>query len=202
MIIRILQGKDNVEILEKDGTGHEYFKEIEIKKLIESLSVYHKKPQVRRPAILFNDQIIGASSDCIVIKQSERKRDVAFKDKVYNINFPNAIYIIDFSDNLIKSIEAYCYTEYKGAKTKLYEYSMPNMLSGNMICIGGAPREINNNEFAEALEKIIYAPYSHNTVGGLKGFRGTLEYFEFLEKEEFPYDLLISQNKKLQEVIK
>lgn len=121
--------------------------------------------------------------------------------EAYKINFPNAIYIIEISGAKIRGIECYAYKEYRGEETELYEYPMPNELSGNHMCIGNADRIIEDNDIVGALEKIIFAPYSHTTFSGMNGFSNTQKYFEYLEKNEFPYKLMKSLRKKLGDVL-
>ena len=77
---------------------------------------------------------------------------------------------------------------------------MPNVLSGNMLCIGSADRTIRNNDIEGALNKIIATPYSHATFNGINGFSTTVSYFEYLEDNPFPYKLLRKLNRKLRDV--
>lgn len=121
--------------------------------------------------------------------------------KSYKINFPNAIYIIKFSNNKVNDIYAYSYAEYLGSETQLYEYPMPNELSGNKICMGSAKREIVEGNYVEALERIIATSYTHRNFSGIKGFSSSEKWFEYLSKNEFPYKLMRSLNKKLGDLI-
>ena len=121
--------------------------------------------------------------------------------KSYKINFPNAIYIIKFSNNKVNDIYAYSYAEYLGSETQLYEYPMPNELSGNKICMGSAKREIIDSNYIEALERIIATSYTHRTFSGIKGFSNSEKWFEYLSKNKFPYKLMRSLNKKLKDIV-
>ena len=155
-----------------------------------------------------NQQIIAIDEHYAVIKQEGKKRIVNYAENssgkmlVYNINFPNAIYIVYFTHERVGSIECYAYKEYKAEETELYEYPMPNELSGNKMCIGNAERKINDKDIVGALERIIFTPYSHSTFSGMNGFSITKTYFEYLESNDLPYTLMKPLNKKIKAVLK
>lgn len=149
---------------------------------------------------LLSQNVIGMGAGYTVIKQEEHIQYVTFNKTTYKINFPNSIYVVKHDGKKIKSIQNYCYKEYKGGNTELYDYAMPNVLSGNMLCIGTADRAIRNHDVEEALNKIIATPYSHNTFNGINGFSSTIKYFEYLEDNPFPYKLLKKLNRKLKDV--
>ena len=172
---------------------------------------FEKKAEDNAPTkniVLLNPQIIAIDEHYAVIKQEGKKRIVNYAESssgkmlVYNINFPNAIYIVYFNHEKVGSIECYAYKEYKAEETELYEYPMPNELSGNKMCIGNAERKINDKDIVGALERIIFTPYSHSTFSGMNGFSITKTYFEYLESNEFPYKLMKPLNKKLKDVLK
>ena len=77
---------------------------------------------------------------------------------------------------------------------------MPNELYGNKICLGTANLTIDDNDYVAALERVIFAEYTHTTFSGISGFTDTLRYFEYLSKNEFPYKLLKSLNKTLRTI--
>lgn len=82
----------------------------------------------------------------------------------------------------------------------MYEYAMPNMLTGNAMCMGSADKRIVDGDIEAALNKIIATPYSHGNFDGIKGFSTTVSYFEYLEDNPFPYKLLRKLNRKLRDV--
>lgn len=208
MIFRVDDNVSDVEILEYDKVSNkEYFSVIEIRDLIERLDTYADRMIssdgiIKNNIILMDDQIIGVGKNCVVIKQDEHKRIVTLQGTAYKISFPNSLYIVSFKDDLVTSIHAYCYKDYSGKTTRLYQYAMPNMLTSNRICMGSAPKKIESKDYVKTLEKIIFTQYTHMNVDNIKSFKRTDEYFRYLSKHEFPYDLLIDANTTLGKVIK
>ena len=124
MIFRVTDSNADVEILETDNIEKkEFFSTITVQDLMNKLKTFtenrnlYKKP---KEIILFDDVIVGAGNRCVVINQPEHKRIVTYDKKAYKISFPNAIYIMHYELNMIKSIEAYCYKYYKKSATKLF----------------------------------------------------------------------------------
>lgn len=150
---------------------------------------------------LLDEQIIAKSNRYVAIKQPECKKIVFFEGKgSYKINFPNCIYIMLLNRNKIVEIKAFAYKEYKGLDTELYEYPMPNMLYDNNICLGSAIRDINDEDYISALERVIATQYTHTHFSGVKGFTNSIKWFEYLEKNPFPYKLLKPLNYTLKKV--
>lgn len=204
LITRIQSSSDFVEILCKDGEK-EYFKEIEIDEYIKEIKK-HNTPsargyRVKDDILLLDDGFIGIGQFCKIIKQDEHHRIVTFKSKSYKINFPNSIYFLFHDEKKVTGIEAYSFKKYEGSKTKLFKYPFPNMLYGNAVCMGSAPKEITEENYVEVLEKIIFTQYTHSNVDHIKSFKDTIKYFEYLEKNKFPYDLLISLKQTLEWVV-
>ena len=71
----------------------------------------------------------------------------------------------------------------------------------NRICMGSAPRDIDPQNYKSALENVIYTQYTHDWVDDIKSFRNTAAYFEYLEKNSFPYNLLSPLNCNLSKVL-
>lgn len=196
---------NEVEMLEhNDITGKDYFESVSLELLIKTLSILSGRgnKNYRRGLVIVDDDMIAINENCIVTKQPEHKRIVIYKGKAYEINFPNSIYMICHEKSKIQEIEAYCYIEYKGADTMLYKYAMPNMLRGNRICMGSAPKNIDPRKYQEALERVIFTQYTHDWVGDVKSFKSTKDYFEYLENNRFPYDLLVPLNYTLKQTIR
>lgn len=206
MIFRILADGD-AEVLIHDAIKQkDIFKAVAIEDLMKSIKeIFIRTNPVqneKKDLLIVDENLIAINSQCIVMKQPEHKRIVTYKEKAYNISFPHSIYAICHDQGKITSIEAYCYKEYKGLETELMHYAMPNMLTGNKICMGNAPKEIDPHKYVEALERVIFTQYTHNWVDDVKSFKDTRTYFEYLEKNEYPYHLLMPLNKKLRDALK
>lgn len=205
LISRIIANKNTVELLTSEE-NKEFFKEIELKEYLETIkcfcSSFETYNNKKSDVILFNNNFIGVGQFCKIIKQDEHKRIVTYKNKSYKISFPKSIYFLYHDEKKVNGIDAYCYLIYDGPKTRLYKYPFPNMLTGNRICMGSAPKELNGNNYLEALENIIFTQYTHAHVENIKSFKDTITYFKYLENNEFPYDLLIPLKNTLQGVIK
>ncbi|MBS5368325.1 MAG: hypothetical protein KHY19_02485 [Coprobacillus cateniformis] len=207
MIARIGSDGYTVEIAYKENKIEPLFKRVTISEFIKTLedSFQSNNNHYKKDINMLNKQIIALDSHFVVVNQPEKQRIVTYVSngiEAYKINFPNAIYIIETSGDKIKGIECYAYKKYEGENTKLFEYPMPNELVGNHMCIGNADREIKDGNVIEALERIIFTPYSHSTFSGMNGFSQTKAYFEYLEKNDFPYKMMKSLKKKLKDVLK
>lgn len=205
MVVRFnSRSETDAEICIKKGCDFT-FKKVSLKKLLEILNTQLKVESKGGKIKLLDKQIIALGSNYVVINQPGHKKIVTLRyddfSKSYKINFPNSIYIIKFSNNKVSDICAYSYAEYLGSETQLYEYPMPNELSGNRICMGSAKREIIDDNYIEALERIIATSYTHRTFSGIKGFSSSEKWFEYLSRNEFPYKLMRSLNKKLGDLI-
>lgn len=165
--------------------------------LIKNFTTEGQSEEIR----LLDEQIIAKEKRYVAIKQPECKKIVFFEGKgSYKINFPNSIYIILFHVDKIKKIKAFAYKEYKGEDTELYEYPMPNMLGDNEICMGNSIKKIRDNDYVGALERVIATQYTHMHFSGIKGFSNSIKWFEYLEKNPFPYKLLKPLNYTLEKV--
>ncbi len=203
--MRINDINSDVDVLEYDGIQKkEYFSAMSIDSLIARLETFvdkRSKNNEKREIILFSDQIIGIGNNCVAIMQKDHKRIVTYDGKAFNISFPNSIYLMAYKGDKVDSICAYCFKDFIGKDTELYKYAMPNMLTENRICIGTAPKKIENKDYVKALEKIIFTQYTHIHTDNIKSFKETKKYFEYLSNNDFPYDLLISVHIKLKDVI-
>lgn len=208
MIIRLNSDQLDVEIAMCEDGCNPTFKKMKRSEFVRIVNDHflHRDDHYQKNIKIIDSQIIALDDHFVVIKQEEHKKIVTYScgDELftYKINFPNAIYIVEIDDNKIKSIECYSYKDYEDEKTALYEYPMPNELIGNHMCIGTADRTIKDGNIIEALERIIFTPYSHRTFGGMNGFSQSQAYFEYLEKNDFPYKMMKSLNKKLKDVLK
>jgi hypothetical protein len=176
------------------------FKKLSIDEVMMLINQCASQTIFSRKVNLLSQNIIGMGPGYTVIKQEGHIQYVTFNTTTYKIDFPNSIYVVKHDGKKIKSIQNYRYKKYEGGNTELYDYAMPNVLQGNMLCIGSADRTIRNNDIEGALNKIIATPYSHATFNGINGFSTTVAYFEYLEANPFPYKLLRKLNKKLKDV--
>lgn len=208
MIVRISSEHKDVEIAVKNDFDAPVFKKIEKKEFVRIVDNDFKSNEfnVKKDLFILDSEIIAMDYHHVVINQPERKRIVTYNDNgkilTYRISFPNSIYIMCFNDSSrINNIECYAYKEYKGEETELFEYPMPNELAGSNICIGNVDRTITDRKYVDALERVIFTPYSHSTFSGMNGFSQTKVYFEYLEKNDFPYRMMKPLKKKLKDVL-
>ena len=203
LILRITSANADVEMCEMDN-GKIRYKAVSKPVLIDKLNdMLTENVNSKKKIFLLNYQIIALNRTHVVINQPGNKKIVhlSVNGKSYKISMPNAIYIIEFRKNIITKIEAYSYKKYNGEKTELYEYPLPNELSRNTICMGTAPKEIEDDDYVQALEKVIFTPYSHIHFSGVNGFTKSAEWFEYLSQNPFPYKLLKPLKMKLGDVL-
>lgn len=198
-IIRLNNKKDDAELCIKRNKKI-IFKKLSIDEVMMLINQCASQTIFSRKVNLLSQNIIGMGPGYTVIKQEGHIQYVTFNTTTYKIDFPNAIYIVRYDNKIVKGIQCYCYKKYKVGDTELYEYAMPNMLTGNAMCMGSADKRIVDGDIEAALNKIIATPYSHGNFDGIKGFSTTVSYFEYLEDNPFPYKLLRKLNRKLRDV--
>lgn len=209
MIVKITNQSLDVEILVNDLIKKEIVeKKLSAEKFLEILNDEMNGDKNARPIKIkfIEPEVIGfgtsgdGSREVYIINQKEHKRYVTYSvgecNRAYSIHFPSSIYKVRVKHRRIESIEAFMYTEFKGKDTTLYKYAMANMLSGNNICIGNAERDVGES-IIDALEKIIYAPYSHATLNNIKGFESTETYFKYLSEHSIDVKYLYASGKTL-----
>lgn len=216
MIVRLVDGVDDVEILFNNlFTKEKIEKKLTLSGFTKVLVGILESDQEHKSMIKcfkIQPNVVGFGQykdrSRVIIQQPEHKRFVTVSigevNKSFYINFPSSIYSITTtevgSNSKINNIECYMYLDFDGDETKLYQYAMPNMLSENRFCIGQAPKEIHDNDVIQALERIIYAPYSHAQLNNIKGFQATLTYFEYLESSSVQAKHLYTTDKKLKDL--
>lgn len=208
-IIRLTEESEDVEYAQIDNLGNMSFKKIATKEFIKMVNtLFNKKTsRIDKNISLLDNGVIGRDEYHILINQPGHAKIVTYaigkEIKTYKINFPNCLYIVqhDLEMKKIVDIECYAYKEFKGENTQLFEYPMPNELTGNRMCIGNANRSIKKGKFIDTLESIIFTPYTHSSFSGINGFSQTEIYFEYLEKNEFPYKMMKPLKKKLRDVL-
>ena len=209
MIIRIASVNDDVEVLYNNLITEEIIeKRISFQSFLTLISKKVNNGKEKVSCKFIEDSVIGygcnGEREVYVVNQPEHRRFITYSvgkdNQAYEINFPASIYIIEVRNKSISDIEAFMYLEYKGKDTKLYKYAMANMLDENRICIGFAKRGIDES-IIKTLEGIIYAPYSHETLNNIKGFRSTKSYFEYLSKNHISSKYLYSCKDTLENVM-
>lgn len=209
MIVKITNQSLDVEILVNDLIKKEIVeKKLSAEKFLEILSDEMNGDKNARPIKIkfIEPEVIGfgtsgdGSREVYIINQKEHKRYVTYSvgecNRAYSIHFPSSIYKVFVKNHRIERIEAYMYTDFRGMNTHLYQYAMSNMLTGNSICLGNAEKMVEGS-VVEALEKIIYAPYSHSFPNNVKGFKTTVSYFEYLSANSIDVKYLYDAKKTL-----
>lgn len=189
LIVRLTDVNSDVEILENNIIDEEIKEKkislIDFSNIVSKLVDRNQKKTRKKIKLIKN--AIYQDQELIIIKQPEILRYVTYSvsntNKAYKINFPASLYFIYRNSSEILKIEAFMYLKWEDENTQLYKYAMPNMLGGNAICIGNAKREIGK-DINITLEEIIYAPYSHQTLNNVKGFKNTEDYFQYLENNK------------------
>lgn len=212
-IIRVSDSTEDVEILANNLIFENEIveKKITLGKFAEGINNLLKTNATQKIECDFLEPgVIGfakvGSLKKYIINQPEHRRYITYSvgkdNQAYEINFPSSIYVVYVNNNRITSITAFMYLTWEGKQTKLYDYAMANMLSDSKICIGNAEKTISNDSIIYSLEKIIYAPYSHETLNNIKGFRSTKSYFDYLENNHIQEKYLHSSSKKLVDILK
>lgn len=199
MIVKLSTKKEDVEILYTDK-GNEYFKSLSCSKFLKLVNHNFKK-NLNKKLNWIHPSVIACNDEKVLVLVPGHKHIVVHQEKSYNINFPNAIYLITMNDTRIQHIEAYSYVNYKGKETKLFAFPMPNMLTHNSICLGTADKKIYNGDWFKTLENIIHAEYTHARVDNVKSFKNTTSYFKYLEKNILEEKLLIDIKKKVKDLL-
>ena len=137
--------------------------------------------------------ILALSSTSALIRRNGHRQIVTYAGKAYQINFPNSIYLLNFTQTSIAKIEAYTFFRWEGVNTKLYRMPMPNMTGSAHMCIGTADRRIYDGDILKALDKILDAEYTHDHVDNLKKPTSTIKWFRMLRKGPVTKDMLKDQ---------
>lgn len=202
MIIRVTEGDTDAELLQVEA-GREIFKRISLRGLLNVLATVDNQETSIDIELLKDNDIIAYAPPFYLFYQEDMERYVTYAGRGYKIKFPKCVYLLKVSkrNDRVSYIEAYAIKEYMGEKTELFTYPYPNMLTQNRICIGSAITDIKDNCYHDALETILTTEYSHATFDGINGFKNTIDWFEYLEKNDFPYDLMKPLNRQLSSIL-
>ncbi len=207
LIVKITDKNPDIEVLYNNFFKEEVIeKSLSLKAFLEIVNDSQSSSKDLKCEYM-HPSIIGFAEDGInkkyIINQPAHRRYITYsvnnENRGYSINFPSSIYIVYVNKNKVRGIEAYMYLEWKDLCTKLYRYAMPNMLMDNKMCIGNANKEIKES-IIDALETIIYAPYSHEFLNNIKTFRNTKDYFDYLTAHEIEKKHLHDAQKLLKDL--
>ena len=190
MICRITDKSADVQILVKSGT-EEIWKTVSLDKFASKIEKYVRKNKRYTKPELLDSRIIAIGTEMLVYRTEEHRRIVIYGRKAHEINYPPCIYFVAYRGSNIDEIRCFTYTEYKGADTKLYLMPMPNMTVSERMCIGTGSRKIINRNVIEAVEQIVDAEYTHDSVDNLKEQWSTKRWFAHLKRGHVPVDQLI-----------
>lgn len=181
LICRISNTNPDVEILKVDHRK-EIWKSVSVDTFAREIEkyTYRKEKYPKEKPKLVNVEILAISPNQVIYRQPEHRRIVTYAGKAYTINFPNAIYHVRYTSEKVTSISVYAYMQYRGIKTKLYKFPMPNMTMSENMCIGTADRKINTDVF-ETVESIVDSQYTHDSVDNLRKKMSTIKWFRYLK---------------------
>ena len=181
LICRISNTNPDVEILKVDHRK-EIWKSVSVDTFVKKIEkyAYRTDKHIKDKPKLVNVEILAISPNQMIYRQPEHRRIVTYAGKAYTINFPNAIYHVKYTSEKVTSISVYAYMQYRGIKTKLYKFPMPNMTMSENMCIGTADRKINTDVF-ETVESIVDSQYTHDSVDNLRKKMSTIKWFRYLK---------------------
>jgi len=139
--------------------------------------------------------ILAIGDNSMVIRKEKHKQIVSYQGKAYEINFPDAVYLVTFLKQRIQSICAYTYFDWQGINTRLYNMPMPNMTKTETMCIGSGDRHIDDGDVMTALDRILDAEYTHDHVDNLRNPTSTLKWFRFLKNGTATEKMMREQKK-------
>ena len=193
MIARIDSNESDVDILFVED-NEEIWKTVSAKVFMDEIDriCTAASPSIAKPRWI-DDSILAISNTSALIRQKGHRRIVIYAGKAYEINFPNAIYLIHCSSSAIRRVNSYTYFDWLGKDTLLYNMPMPNMTGSESMCLGTADRHIEDGNILAALERIMHAEYTHDHVDNLKDRMSTLRWFEYLSKNRLKKHMLREQ---------
>lgn len=180
VIVRIDSREDDVEML-CVNRGTEIWKKLSLKEFTSILrkripgAFKDSKPKLLDPGV------IAVGDGVTIIRRPSGRRIVSHSGKAYEINFPNALYVVRHSETKVGSVDAYVYFSWQGKDTQLYLMPMPNMTMSQHMCLGTADRSIKNRDVCSALERIIDASYTHDHVDNMVENTSTVKWFRHLK---------------------
>lgn len=153
----------------------------------------------------FNNNLVShkktVTKDILVFDFKERYIRTFYNEKYYKILHCNAFIKLTVIGDKISTMEIYPYSEYKGKETELYNNPYPNMFSGNKTCMGTADRTVED-DYEKSILKILETAYTHHTTQFKSSeLKGTVNAFEYLKTNPFPYDQMFKTNIKLKDII-
>ncbi len=205
MILKVCDATQDVEVLYQEENRQVIEKTVNIQQAIKELNAmlgyeYQYELDFTDGKYLYVKET--ENNAYYVYLMEEQKIKCTYEDKGYSLSHPNSIFIVKVN-KLTKQftrIQAYCFKEFEGRNTKLFDYPFPNMLSNNKICTGTV-----RNAFVDVKQTImdvLEANYTHDETHFLNhAFKKTKVAFEYLSNNPFPYNELVSLNYNLDYII-
>lgn len=190
MVVRISSGREDAEILIKDGRK-QIWKSVDLKKLRERIDKYINRGDIahKRPKLL-DPRILAMNDTTLIYRETEKRRMVFYGGKPYEINFPAVLYVVGHNETRVDEIKCYTYFGWRGLKTQLYLFPMPNMTSSERMCMGSADKTIIDGNVIDAVERIVDAEYTHDHVDNVRKSTSTVKWLRMLKTEHVTADLL------------
>lgn len=193
MICRLDSQLDDVDLLCVDE-GEEIWKSISAAQFVRQVvNICGERLKDSEKPRWIDKSILAQSTTSALIRRNEHRQVVTYAGKAYQINFPNAIYLLNFTQTSVVKIDAYVFFRWEGQNTKLYNMPMPNMTASSRMCIGTADRLISDGDILKTLDKILDAEYTHEYVDNLKRPTSTIKWFRQLKKRTVTRDMLKDQ---------
>lgn len=180
MVIRITAAKEDAEVLVKDGE-RQIWKSVDLKAIREKLDKYvcQTSGKPGKPKLV-DRRIIAMNERVLIYRENEKRRMVFYGGKSYEINYPAAVYVVEHTSTQVTEIKCFTYFGWKGMKTNLYLFPMPNMTSSERMCMGTADRSIIDGDVIGAVERIVDAEYTHDHVDNVRKKTSTIKWLKML----------------------
>ncbi len=188
-------------------------KKVDTKTLIEILKTMEYYANVEEETEIYNLSVFDTFKDGLISHKKTNMKDILvfdlkeqmirtfYNNKYYKIVHCNAFIKLFVKNDKIDAMEIYPYRKYKGLKTELFDNPYPNMYSGNKSCLGTADRKIKGT-YKKTILGLLETSYTHAHTGFKDTqLRETVAAFEYLSKNQFPYDKLIATKKTLKDII-
>lgn len=195
MICRLDSHCKDMDVLYVED-GQEIWKSVSAERFADMVeSVCLARKEITEKPRWIHENVLAAGDHSMLIRRDKHKQIVSYQGKAYEINFPDAIYLVTFQRQQVKDIYSYTFFEWEGINTKLYNMPMPNMTGTAHMCIGTGDRHIDDGNVMAALDRILDAEYTHDHVDNLRKPTSTLKWFRFLKKGNASERMMRTQDK-------
>lgn len=136
-----------------------------------------------------------------ILRIKERYIRTFYNENYYKIIHPNCFIKVIVAHGLVQQMYIYPYKEYKGLDTILFDNPFPNILTKNETCMGTSDKTVKETKTKTVLS-IIETAYTHAYTNFKSNkLKDTTEAFNYLSKNEFPYEDLVSTGLILKNLI-